>query len=297
MANRSTDLRTAVRDDRAVAGVVGFVLILAAGITYYSWAAQTDVPRVGAENERAWDADVGAALARLANSAGARAGTDASVREIVPPAPEAPTQTMPFLAPLRSARAAGSLEFAESCGGATLTHLGGAVLVVDLDDGAHGCITFRGETAYADAFTYRIELGGVLRIQSDQALVLAGPPLDVGASHVALTLLQLDGYSQTLGVDRANAPVSFAPRPGALEVGSLTNANGIEWRLTTNYPEAWKEWYQGRFDAVGVTATSGYTCATPTATGPARGPCEVVIVIPDPTSLSISYGRYEVDLG
>jgi len=297
MANRRTALRTAVNDDRAVAGVVGFVLILAAGITYYSWAAQTDVPRVGAENERAWDSEVGDALTRLANTAGARAGTDSAVREVIPAAPEAPTQTMPFLAPLRSARAAGSLEFAESCGGATLSHVGGAVSVIDLDNGSRGCITFRGDTAYADPFSYRIELGGVIRMQSDKAVVLSGPPLDVGASHVSLTLIEFDGYSQALGVDRASAPLSLAPRPGALEIGSSTNAGALEWRLTTSYPEAWRDWYQDRFDAAGVTATTSFTCAEPASTGPARGPCEVVISAPGPTSLSISYGRYQVDLG
>lgn len=284
-------------DDRGVAAVVGFVLILAAGVTYYSWAAQNDVPRVGAENEHDWDAAVSEALTRLAHTAGDRVGTDAVVREVLPPAPDAPTQSMPFLAPLRSARASGSLAYASECGGASLAHTTASGVVVDLQNGAKGCITFRGDTAYAESFTYRIELGGVLRTQGDKAAVLAGPPLDVTAGHVTLTMLELRGAPQTLGIDRANAPITLSPRPSALELGAVTNALTTSWTFTTDYPEAWRDWYDDRFDAAGVTAAMSIACADPLAAGPARGPCTLDIDLPGATSLSISYGRYEVGLG
>lgn len=284
-------------DDRAVAAVVGFVLILAAAVTYYSYAAQNDVPRVGAQNERDWDAEVGSALMRLVHAAGERVGTDASVREVLPPPPDAPTQTMPFLAPLRSARATGSIGYTEGCGGASLAHSTGAGIVTDLTDGAHGCLTFRGETSYAEPFAYRIELGGVLRTQGENAAVLAGPPMDIDATRISLTLIELRGTSQTLGIDNANAPVTLSPRPGAIELGASTNALTTSWTFNTSYPEAWRDWYDDRFDAAGVPATIGFACANPGAAGPARAPCALDIEILDDTSLSISYGRYDVDLG
>lgn len=277
--------------------MVGFVLVLAAAITYYSYASQEEVPRVGAENERGWDGDVGAALTRLAQAAGERAATQASVREVVPPAPDEPTQAIPLLAPLRSARAAGSLSYTEDCAGATLSHRVGTRTIVDVADGAKGCITFRGDTVYADAFSYRVELGGVLRTQGERAAVLVGPPLDVDAGRIALTLFDLRGVSQTLGVDRADAPIGLTPRPGALEAGAAVNADLASWTLTTVHPEAWEAWYAERFEAEGVAATFRTTCAHPGERGPARGPCELAIEVPGSRSVSISYGRYDVDLG
>lgn len=286
-----------MQDDRAVAGVVGFVLVLAAAVTYYSYAAQNEVPRIGAANEREWDADVGAALVRLAHTAGERAGTDTSVREVVPPAPDAPSQSVIFLAPLRSSRAAGSLSFEPGCGGADLQHLVGAVTIADITAGARGCLTFRGETSYAESFAYQLELGGILRLQDDDAAVLAGPPFDVTSSHIALTLIDMRGSAQSLGVDSADAPITLSPRPGAIELGSTPNAAAVSWSLTTDHPEAWRDWYASRFTAAGVPATTSITCADPSATGPARGPCDLDIAIGQPTSLSISYGRYDVALG
>lgn len=290
---RRTDLRIRRNDDRGVAGVVGFVLVLAAAVTYYSYAAQNEVPRVGAENERAWEAEVGAAFLRLASAAGQNAATGASAREVFPPAPEAPTQTIPLLAPLRSARAAASLAYAESCGGATFTHAAGAATVVDLASGAGGCLTFRGDTVYASPFAYRMENGGVLLIQGDKAAVMSGPPLDISTTHVSMTLLELRGTSQTLGVDRAEAPVSLTPRQGALELISSQNADATSWTLATNYPEAWDDWYDGRLAGSG---TSTWSCDN-AGTGPARAPCRVTVTLPGSTSLSLSYGRYDVDMG
>ena len=40
------------KDDQGVAAVVGFVLILAAAITYYSYVARNEVPRWGAQAEQ-----------------------------------------------------------------------------------------------------------------------------------------------------------------------------------------------------------------------------------------------------
>jgi hypothetical protein len=279
------------KDDRAVAGVVGFVLILAAAVTYYSYAAQNEVPRIGAENERAWDGDVGSALAALAASAGERAGTDAAVSQVVPSAPEAPTQTVPFLAPLRSARATGSISYDAQCGGVRMSHEVGGVTIDDLlyqagspAAAGRGCISFQGGAIYAEPFQYRLELGGVLRIQGADAVVLAGPPLDVSPGRIAITMINLSGSSQTLGLG-ANAPITLTPRSGALEVGMAPNADALTWTFTTEHPPAWREWYMARFAAVGVAADVE------------ESPGAVTVSVTEPTSLSISYGRYDVSLG
>lgn len=295
MANRSTD-STLARDDHGVAAVVGFVLILAVGITYYSYSAQSQVPAIGAANEQDWNAEIGDALIRLASAASGGAGTDTSASEILPPAPEAPSQTVMFLAPLRSVRASGSIAFDPSCASATMGHVTGAGPVTDLVDGARGCLTFRADTAYSESFAYQIELGGVLRMQDDKAVVLAGPPLEVSTSRIGITLIDMRGASQTLGVS-SDAPVTLSPRPGALEVTSQLNTNSVSWTLTTDHPEAWRNWYEDRFVSAGVPLTSTITCTTPGAIGPARGPCDVELTLTTPTSLSISYGRYDVTLG
>lgn len=299
MVNRRTASRTATEDDRAVAGVVGFVLILAAAVTYYSYAAQSQVPRIGADNEEAWDAAVGDALTRLAQSAGERVGTGASAREVIPSPPEAPTQTMIFLAPLRSARAESSLAYTNdtsSCGSTTLTHEKATITIADLVNGSQGCVTFRGETAYAPSFAYRLELGGLLRIQSDRAAVVVGPPLKVDRDHVALTIYDVEGATQTLGAGGADVTVSLTPRPSAIEVTSLMNADAITWSLVTSYPEAWRDWYQERFVAANVGLDASIVCANPGASGPARGPCTLTLEVLDPTSLAISYGGYDLRL-
>lgn len=283
--------RRRILDDRAVAGVVGFVLVLAAAVTYYSYAAQNEVPRIGAQNERGWDATVGAALVRLAHSAGDRAGTDTTVREVLPPAPDPPTQTMPFLAPLRSAGASGSVGFEPGCASAELTHTVGTLTVPDITSGARGCLTFLGQTAYAEPFVYHLELGGILRVQGDKAAVLAGPPLDVTSTRIALTLIDLRGEAQTLGVDSAETLLTLSPRPGALELGNSENALLARWTFTTSFPEAWRDWYMSRLSSAGIAATSTVTCTTPGT------PCELVIQVAQPTSLSISYGRYDVTIG
>lgn len=295
-----TSKAATLRDDRAVAGVVGFVLILAAAVTYYSFAAQNEVPRTGAMNERAWDAKAGAIASELARSAGQNAGTFASVHEAFPPAPEAPTQLVPFLSPLHSSRATGTMSFNPLCGGATLTHESAGAVVMDLVDSAKGCFTFEGRTSYAEAFAYRIEHGGILRIQSDQTAVLGGPPMDIttvdGVTRISLTLLDLRGPAQSVGVDRTNVVVNLVPRPGSLEVASSTNAENATWSLTTSYPEAWNAWFVARLAEGGAAATTSFTCPG-VGSGPQRGDCQLQVNLAGPATLSVSYGRYDVTLG
>src|SRR5687767_14795104 len=89
--------RRARADDDAVATVVGFVLVLAAVVTYFGFVARNDVPEWGAEAEQDWDRDVGDALVRLGQSAGESLGAEQPVSGFVPPAPEPRSLSVPLL--------------------------------------------------------------------------------------------------------------------------------------------------------------------------------------------------------
>jgi hypothetical protein len=278
--------------------VVGFVLILAAAITAYSYAAQNEVPKRGAQSEQAWMSQAGSSLTSLAHSAGAQAGASTTARTLVEPPPDAPSQTIPFLAPIRSARASGTLSFDPECGGARLTHAipSSSTAIVDLADAAKGCLAFDPQPAYAERTAYAFENGGILRLQGDKAYVVAGPSMTLssipGKTTAAITLVGLSGAAQSLGID-AELPVELAPKVGSLEVIAPSNAMAATWSFTTSHPAAWIAWFQQQIDAAGVPG------AIVTQTG-ANG-VDVNIVgdntQPLDVSLSVSYGRYDVTLG
>src|SRR5207247_1155481 len=84
----SQTARTLREDDSGVAGVVGFILVFAALVTYAAYVAHNEVPRWGADAGRSWDASVGDTLTKLDRSAAAGLGTQASATATVPPAPK-----------------------------------------------------------------------------------------------------------------------------------------------------------------------------------------------------------------
>jgi hypothetical protein len=298
MSSRTASGAARRNDDHGVAGVVGFVLILAAAITAYSYAAQNEVPKRGAQNEEAWMSGAGSSLASLAHAAGAQAGAGTSPRALIAAPPDAPSQTIPFLAPIRSAKASGALSFDPDCGGATLAHAipSSATAIVDLADAAKGCVKFDPQPAYAERTAYLIENGGILRLQGDKAFVVAGPGLTLenepGKTTAAITLVSLSGAAQSLGVD-AEIPIGLTPRMGSLEVVAPTNAMATTWTFTTSQPAAWLAWFQQQIDA------SGASGATVSQTGPQTIEIHILGDNTQPldVSLSVSYGRYDVSLG
>src|SRR5438552_11374751 len=132
-------------DDRAVAGVVGFILVFAAFITYPAYVARSDVPRWGADAEHAWDTTVGDTLTKLDRSAASGLGSDASQTVTIPPAPTPKSTDVPLVNRFKAATPAGSVSFTGQCGGLTASHTTpGGVTVNDITNGAKGCIEFHG---------------------------------------------------------------------------------------------------------------------------------------------------------
>src|ERR1051325_8275377 len=154
-------------DDRAVAGVVGFILIFAAFITYAGYVARTDVPRWGADAEHAWDQNVGDTLARLDRSAAAGLGSDAATTITIPPPPEPKSTDIPLVSRFKASPPTGSIAFIPDCGGLTATHTvyPTNAVVYDIKDGAKGCIDFREQGSYAPSYGYRSEFGGLVRVE------------------------------------------------------------------------------------------------------------------------------------
>jgi hypothetical protein len=297
------------QDDQGVAAVVGFVLILAAAITYYSYVVREDMPKWGAANEHAWDGAVGDAMTRLERAAGAAVGSDTSVRQDIPPAPGAPGLNVPFLSIARGAKAGGSVGFEPRCGGVDASHVVAGVTVPDVVGGARGCIVFRAEPAYAQGFGYRTEFGGVLRVQGDKAFVLSGPPLQLAQANgkyvASLTLVDLDGRAGSHGADNAPTTIDLSPRPATVESALLNNSASAAWTLTTAYPAAWSAWFADEIGQAGFDPALNYACAADDARCPGLGANDVRVVLGGPDgsaatpdlSLSISYGRYEASIG
>lgn len=298
MATLRTATSRLAADDRGVAAVVGFVLILAAAITVYSYEAQNEVPRMGARNEGAWQDSVGDSLATLAQSAAAEAGAGTSVRGTVAAPPAAPSLGIPFLRPIYSARASATVQMDPECGGATLNHSlpGLGTSINDLVGAGKGCLRFISQPAYAESVQFVIENGGIVRVQGSDAIVLAGPSLTLskvdGRTVAAITLVNLSGLAQAQGIDSA-LPIELTPKASALEVLSSGNAEYVRWDVRTAHADAWARWFDQQIAASGLQGEAD-AVTTPTGVrvdvwGPNASSGDVV--------LSVSYGRYDVTLG
>lgn len=297
------------KDDQGVAAVVGFVLILAAAITYYSYVARNDVPRWGAESERAWDAQVGDSLLRLERAAGAGLGTDAAVSQSIPAAPAPKGLNVPFIAAVRPEPPSGSLAFDPDCGGLTATHDVGVVSVTDLAAGGKGCLAFRAQPTYTPAYSYLLENGGLLRVQGDHAVVLAGPPMELqvasGQYVASLTIVEMHGDASGVGADQSAVPIDLVPRPGSTESLAASNAASAAWTFSSAWPAAWAAWFDDQLKEAGLDATLNYACLAGDTRCPGLASDEVrlqlfgpnpLATVPD-LSVSLSYGRYDVTMG
>ena len=302
-----------LRDDHGVAAVVGFVLILAAAITYYSHVARNDVPRWGAEGEKAWDAAVGESLLRLERAAGAGIGSDASVTESVPAAPQPKGLNVPFIQAARAQPPSGSVSFDPDCGGVTAAHDIAGVTITDMTRAGTGCIRFRAQATYTASYEYLLENGGLLRIQGDRAAVLAGPALELkaetGRDLASLTVVEMRGPATGVGASQSAVPIDLVPRPGSAEAMAASNAASASWTLRTAWPGAWAAWFAAQIGEAGLDADHNYACVQGDARAGCGGlaPDEMRVVlygpngpalplVPDVT-LSLSYGRYDVAMG
>lgn len=306
-------------DDNAVAAVVGVIIVLAVLITAYSNAVHTEVPAFGADAERSWDDTVGDAFRGMGESLSAGLTTGAPMARTVPPPPDAQALEIPLLGRRAPAEPNGVVAFASSCASLTASHdvIEGRT-IRDLTLGASGCLTFRADTLYSDAFAYRIEFGGVMRQQEDRAVVLSGPALTVDASDA-------NAYRITLGVpalrgDAASASadsgvrVDLVPGPFASDVSSHPNAANLTWQLDTPYPKAWKTWFETRLTQAGLVASRAspatgessadysVVCAPVDCSRGPSGVGSVIVRIEGPRTdsndlrLSTTYGIFDVNV-
>lgn len=292
-----------------MAGVVGFVLILAAAMTYLSFVAQTDVPRWGAESERAWDADVGQDLGELAQAASAGVDSGAPVTGALPSPPEPRGLDVPFLIATKPIRPSGTIGFDASCGGVWANHTTASGVVADVADGAHGCLLFRLSPTYVEGSGYRAEFGGVLRVQGARAFVMTGPALELTnlSDHYAarLTLVGMEGSTASMGVDRAAVPISLVPQAIAADEGYDRNAAAASWTFTTPYPDAWREWFAGQILGASLDPALNYACTNDDARCGGLADDQVMVLLYGPSadpaehdlSLGVSYARYNLGLG
>lgn len=303
-------------DDNGVAAVVGFVLILAALVTYVAYVARSEVPQWGADAEHGWDQSVGESLARLDRQAAAGVGTPASLTVTVPAAPAPHVFDVPLVTRTSPSAPTGSVSFEPDCGGMWANHtLAGATLVNDIRNGGHGCIVFREQGSYSPSYGYRAEFGGLLRIERDRAFVVAGPVLELrpdldaagsGKVVASATFLDLSGASNSVGAaGRAGVPIDLAARPSGAEAGETPNALTAVWTFDTPYTTAWQTWFDGQIAKANLGATS-YTCvphdpkvALCAAFNQDANQPQLGVVLnggANPLALSISYGRYDVNV-
>lgn len=305
--------------DDAVAAVVGVIIVLAVLITAYSNAVHTEVPAFGADAERSWDDAVGDAFRGMGESLSAGLTTGTPMARTVPPPPDAQALEIPFLGRRTPSPPSGVVAFASTCASLTASHevIEGRS-IRDLTGGASGCLTFRGEPVYSNAFSYRIEFGGVMRLQEDRAVVLSGPALAVDASdantyRVTLGVPALRGDTASASAD-AGVRVDLVPGPFASDVSSHPNAANVTWQLDTPYAQAWKTWFETRFQQAGLVApraspgtgqsSADYSvaCAPLDCSRGAGGLGSVIVRIEGPRTdsndlrLSTTYGIFDVNV-
>lgn len=298
--------------------MVGAVLMLAVAATVYAQQARTEIPRHGAEAERAWDVRLSAGMGALSQGAADGVARSAPVTVILEPPPTARSLDVPMLGSLSPARPSGILEFKTECGRFNATHRAlGGLSATDLTNASRGCLELRATTTYAPPFTYRYAMGGVMRAQGDQAVVLTGPPLELRMVssteyRVGLTLPTLTGAAQSTSVDRAGAKVDLLLSSASLDPEPAANARNVTWTLDTPYPVAWRDWLQAKFVASGFVASRAspgagessadyvITCANGCTTTNGLGRVTVVIEGPrtdaNDIRYSLSTGAFSVAL-
>lgn len=246
-----------VRDDGAIAGAVGGVLLLALLVTVYAHTVLTSIPMYGAEAEREWDEGVADAFSRISQSVADVTSPHAPVVATIP----APTQPQgvdfPLLGTAYPAPPTGSLSYRPSCTTLRSNHsLWNGNPVEDITQHSSGCLHFMATPAYSEAVQYRFESAGVLRVQGDRAVVVHGPPIEMahvtaGLSRFQLTLVSLEGDSATVaGVD-SPARVELTPVAHAREQATRANAASGSVSIATHYPEAWHAWFKMAFERAG----------------------------------------------
>lgn len=241
----------------AVASVVGVVLILAVIVGAYANAIRTDLPALGAASEREWSATVAQALGDFARALAGGLADGAPLSTLLQGPPSPRGIDVPLLGQAVPLAATGTIAFDPACSALTADHvIQEGPLVSDLNAGATGCLHFQAEPVYSSPFGYRVEAGGLLRVQADGAVVLAGPALDLDAGsplayRAALGAPGLRGEPTSTSLGSTSARIDLVPGPSVGEVEQSPNAASATWRIETAFPRAWRNWFDARFAHAG----------------------------------------------
>lgn len=278
-------------------------MLLALALTVYGAIALREVPEWGREAERAWEGEVQASLVALATASARGIGHASPVTGSVPMATDPQSVDVPLLGPLRPLPPTGSVSFEPACASFTAAHTKGALTIVDVAQGATGCLVVDGGAAYGPAFVYQLELGGLLRVQGDRAVVLRGPAFfdDPGSTpaayRVGLSLASLRGHA----VSASNAEsvrVDLVPGAASLDEQAFQNAGSATWTLHTAHPTAWQVWYSHGLRAAGFDPATNYVDSACT---PLAGLSCIVVHLGGPAAdddlnLALAQGIYDVSL-
>lgn len=284
------------------------MLLFALALTLYANAVRSDVPRWGAEAERAWDAQLAEAFGRLSHDMAGGIGRAEAVRTIFPASPIPKALDVPILGRTEPFRAGGALTFRDDCyeGGVWLnaTHDDtlSAAAVDDIVSSVCGRLAFTLSPSYSPPFAYRVEFGGLLRVQGDSAVVVAGPLLDLKATdddpstgfyEVSITMPDLYGAGTTAALDRSSVAVVLAPGPATPELAVERNAAWIQLDFHTPFAEAWEKWFDERLELAefeDYTVTADSDSVSVTINGPRTDDEEADLIY------SLSYGLFKVTI-
>lgn len=301
--------RNIAKDDRAIAGAVGIVLMLAVAVSAYAQNVRTNIPVYGEEAEHAWQENVAVAFRQLgrAIAESAKSGQAGAPTTTTIPSPPAPRSIdLPLLGSASPVPASGSVRFDPGCASASASHvLGDGSVIQDLSAVRTGCIVFTSATVYARDFTYTHELGGVLRHQEGKSVVVGGPSLELDMPspseyRVSIALAGLRGEATSASTAAADVQVDVYPGPSATESEQTPNAARATWSIETAHPGAWKDWFNARFRQAGFPATDYVVACDPVD---CSSPGNVRVDIEGPSSgaaedikLSITYGLANVNV-
>lgn len=298
---------------------MGAILLFAVALTAYASVVHNDVPRWGEEAEVQWDAQVGVTSGVVVEYLSGLPESSLVVR--IPPSPEPRALDVPLLGKVAPARPAASLSFEPRCTNATVEHgVRGASNVTDLGGGSRGCLAYRAESVYSPAYSYRIEMGGVLRTQGADAVILTGPPLVLenvsGTQYrVSFALPSLTGPPATVGAGGNPVALTLLPVAAVREAFSTANAANATIDLRSPYPEAWKDWFLARFQDAGFVAsrasppvgetTADYevVCLPADCSRDETGAGRVLVTVHGPRTdandlvFNVGHGVYDVVLG
>jgi hypothetical protein len=304
----------ALLDDRAVAGVVGFVLILAVAISYYAYVAKSDVPRWGQENENNWNQLVESSMNQLAREAGSGVATGATVAGLVPQPPQPHSFDVPLLGRTQPVAPGGSVTFQQDSAYWWLNATGCDVACPSLQWSNNGSIDFKAETVYTQPFGYHLEYGGLVKegSSSSPGLVVVGPSIServlqdpAGTTNlsyqVAITLVDLRGSGGS-SIGGADVPIDLESTSGST-VSTLVQTSDpggvVTLNMTTHYGQAWKTWFSQTLGSAGFNSTrfnvtdTAETPACPGVCVTLESPPTANAQLAPPLSVAVTQGLYD----